>query len=68
MPKIIDERFLTHRLRATSIGGQVAVTIAMLLFAYRYYHDHHFNADLLAVGIAAVVVKVGLTIWYRVTD
>jgi hypothetical protein len=64
----IDERFLTHRLRSTSTAGIVAVCLAMGLFVFRLYHDHVWSLDLLAVGVTAAAVKVGLMIWYRFTD
>jgi hypothetical protein len=64
----IDERFLTHRLRSTSIAGVAAGTLAMLLFAYRYYVEHVWSWDLLAVGLTMAVVKISLMLWYRWTD
>jgi len=38
--KVVDERFLTHRLRSTSLAGIVGGVFASLLFSCRYYHDH----------------------------
>ena len=64
----IDERFLTHRLRSTSAAGIVGGALAMGLFAYRYYVDHVWSSDLLAVGVTIAAVKVALMIWYRLTD
>ena len=64
----IDERFLTHRLRSTSIAGVTAGILAMLLFAYRYYVGHVWSWDLFAVGATMAVVKVSLMLWYRFTD
>jgi hypothetical protein len=64
----IDERFLTHRLRSTSLGGIVAGSLALCLFAYRYYHDGVWSGDLLAVGVAFVAVKIAVLAWYRLTD
>ena len=64
----IDERFLTHRLRSTSIAGITGGFVAIGLFAYRYYVDHFWSWDLLAVGVTIVLVKLTLMIWYRWTD
>jgi high-affinity Fe2+/Pb2+ permease len=64
----VDERFLTHRQRSTGIAGLAAVSLALGLFAYRYYHDHLWSWDLLAVGVTMVVVKLGLLVYYRLTD
>ena len=68
LPKAIDERFLTHRLRSTSAAGVVGGVVATLLFAWRYYHDHVWSSDLLAVALTIVGVKLSLLIWYRMTD
>ena len=64
----IDERFLMHRLRSTSLAGVAGGVVAMLLFAYRYYVDHFWSWDLFTVGIAVVVVKLAAMTWYRLTD
>jgi hypothetical protein len=65
---VIDERFLTHRLRSTSVGGVAGGVLAMLLFAYRFYIDGIWSWDLLAVGVTIVAVKWGLMTWYYVTN
>jgi protein-S-isoprenylcysteine O-methyltransferase Ste14 len=64
----VDERFLMHRLKSTSIAGVVAGTVAMGLFAYRYYTAHVWSWDLLAVGITMAAVKWGLMLWFHRTD
>jgi hypothetical protein len=68
LPAFVDERFLKHRLRATGNAGILSAVLALLLFMYRYYHDHVFSRDLLAVGVAFVIVKYTLLFWYRRTD
>ena len=40
LPAFVDERFLKHRLRATSAAGITSAALALVLFLYRYYHDH----------------------------
>ena len=65
---LVDERFLTHRLRSTSLAGLAGGTLALCLFAYRYYHDHRWSWDLFAVGAVVVIVKLTALIWYRLTD
>jgi membrane protein YdbS with pleckstrin-like domain len=64
----IDERFLTHRRRSTSIAGMVCAVAAILLFEYRYFVNHRSNWDLLAVGVTFVAVKLALMVWYYLTD
>jgi len=65
---VIDERFLTHRLRSTSIAGTVGGVLASVLWFYRYVVDHRLNWDLFAVAVTIAGVKVALMIWYRFTD
>ena len=64
----IDERFLNHRLRSTSIAGVTGGGMAIGLFAYRYYIDHFWSWDLFAVGATIVVVKLAVLTWYILTD
>ena len=64
----IDERFLMHRLKSTSIAGVVAGTLAMSLFAYRYYVDLIWRWDLLSVGLTMAAVKWALMLWFRWKD
>ena len=64
----VDERFLTHRRRSTSIAGIVCAELAILLFLYRFYVGHVWSWDLLAVGLIFVVVKLGLMTYYHLTD
>jgi hypothetical protein len=65
---LVDERFLNHRLRSTSIAGIIGGAAAMGLFAYRYYHDNFWSWDLFAVGATIVVVKLAVLTWYLLTD
>ena len=68
LPKAIDERFLDRRLRSTSSAGVVGGVVATLLFAYRFYFDHIWSWDLLAVALTIVVVKWAILGWYLITD
>ena len=64
----IDERFLTHRQRSTSIAGVIGGITAILLFAWRYYINHIWSWDLLAIALTFVGVKLVLMTWYFLTD
>jgi len=66
--KFVDERFLEHRRRSTSIAGIAACLVAIALFEYRFFVNHFWSWDLLAVAITMVVVKMSLMIWYRFHD
>jgi hypothetical protein len=63
----IDERFLTHRLRSTSIGSLTAVLLAAALFFYNIAH-HIIRWDLFAIVATAAVVKMAVLVWYRMRD
>lgn len=65
---LVDERFLNHRLRSTSVAGIAGGVAALGLFAYRYYHDHFWSWDLFIVGVTIVLVKLAVLTWYRLTD
>jgi hypothetical protein len=65
---LVDERFLEHRRRSTSLAGVIAGLVAAGLFAYRYYVQHVWSWDLCAVVITLVVIKIGLMIWFHFTD
>jgi hypothetical protein len=63
--KFVDERFLEHRRRSTSMAGIVAALVAVGLFEFRCFHDHFISWDLLAVAFSMVLVKLSMMVWYR---
>jgi hypothetical protein len=65
---VVDERFLTHRLRSTSAGGVAGALVAGGLFFYRLLARHVVSWDLFAVVAAIAAFKVGAMIWYRLRD
>ncbi|HEY1808435.1 MAG TPA: hypothetical protein VGG42_07715 [Acidobacteriaceae bacterium] len=64
----IDERFLNHRLRSTSLGGIAAGVLAVVLFEYHLIRQHVFRWELLAVGLTMITVKFAAMAWYHFTD
>jgi uncharacterized membrane protein YhhN len=66
--KLVDERFLSHRRRAQRAGGLVAFIVADLLFAYRFFVNHIWSWDLLAVVLTTAVVYIVLIAWYLFTE
>ncbi len=64
----LDERFLVHRLRSTSLAGVLGGLTAICLFAWRFYVDHVWSWDLFAVAVTIVGVKLAAMAWYRLTD
>lgn len=63
--KFVDERFLDHRRRASSQAGIFTACLAVALFEYRFFHDHIWSWDLLAVVLTFLVLKMSLFSWYR---
>jgi hypothetical protein len=66
--RAIDERFLKHRLKSTSLAGIIGGVFASLLFAYRFYVNHVWSWDLFAVAVTIVGVKMTVMTWYLLTD
>jgi len=66
--RLVDERFLAHRQRSTSIGGQAGGVLAICLFAWHYYVDHVWSWDLFAVGLTVVVVKLLVMVWFTLKE
>ncbi len=64
---VIDERFLTHRLRSSSLAGIIGGLTTIALFEYRYYVNHVWSWDLFAVAVTIVGVKLSAMLWYRLT-
>ena len=61
----IDERFLTHRLKSTSLAGITCVLVAFALWAHHFYIRHVFSWDLFIVIMTNALVKVSSMIWFR---
>ncbi len=68
LKKLFDERFLTHRLRSTSLAGIIGTLVALALFEYRLVVNHRWSWDLLAVALTFVVIKMSLMAYYYLTD
>jgi len=63
----IDERFLEHRRRSTSIACLAGAVVAYGLFMYRLLASHQIAWDLFAVIATMALVKIAMMIWYRLT-
>ena len=66
--RFVDERFLMHRMRSTSIAGICGAVAALGLFQYRLVTARTYSWDLLFVGLTFVVVKLTLMVWYSLRD
>ena len=65
---VIDERFLTHRLRSTSYMGMAGALASFALFMYRHYANGVWSWDLFAVLATMALTKLAFMTWYRLTD
>ena len=68
LPRVLDERFLAHRRRSTSIAGISGGVVATGLFAWRWYAHQVWSWDLFAVVATIVVVKLAVLAWSILTD
>ncbi len=66
--KFVDERFLEHRRRSTSVAGIAGALVAAAFFEYRIFYDHIISWDLFAVIFGMVAVKMSMMLWYRFKD
>jgi len=64
----VDERFLEHRRRSTSLAGILATVVALGFFEYRLFVNHIWSWDLLIVALTFVVIKMSMMVWYRFSD
>jgi len=65
---MLDERYLTHRLRSTSHAGVACALMVIGWFTYEYYVNGTFRADLMSIAAITAAIKVTLMIWYRIKD
>ena len=61
--RAVDERFLNHRLRASSYAGIAGGVVAILLFSYRFYVNHLWSWDLFIVIATILGVKLAVMGW-----
>jgi hypothetical protein len=66
--RFVDERFLEHRRRSSSVAGILAASLALVLFEWRFFVDHVWSWDLLGVALTFVVIKMGMMVWLKVRD
>jgi hypothetical protein len=66
--QFVDERFLEHRRRASSVAGIITSVLAGVVFEYRLIRYGVIDFELAAVAVIFVVIKMGLFLWYRFRD
>ncbi|MFH1278786.1 MAG: hypothetical protein ABIK65_10455 [Candidatus Eisenbacteria bacterium] len=65
---MVDERFLMHRLKSTSLAGVVGGVSLGLWFAYLYYIKHEARWDLFVILLIMAAIKLGAMVYYRNID
>lgn len=65
---MIDERFLMHRLKSTSLAGLVGAVALGVWFSYLYYIKHEARWDLFVILAIIAAVKLGAMVYYRRTE
>ena len=68
LAKYVDERFLEHRRRSSSLAAIAGVLVGVIVFEYRLIAQHVISWDLFAVLVVMAVVKMGMFTWYRMND
>jgi hypothetical protein len=66
--KYVDERFLDHRRRSSSIAGFATLILAGCIFEYRIFVNHVIDWEMAAIVLTFAVVKLSLCIWYGLND
>lgn len=66
--QFVDERFLEHRRRSTSLAAIVGICVAGGLFEYRLIFQHILSWDLFAVVAVMALSKLVMMVWYRMHD
>ncbi len=62
---MIDERFLMHRLKSTSLAA-MTVAVAMGGYTlYEFYGNDIFRKDLFTFLVIMAVTKISAMIWFR---
>lgn len=64
----VDERFLEHRRRSTSLAAMAAAVVSLGLFEYELIRHHRFAWELFSVLLVMCVVKIVGMAWYHFTD
>ncbi len=64
----VDERFLQHRQRSTSLSAFAAALVTGGLFEYHLLRQHVIRWELAAILLTMVLAKFAAMAWYHFTD
>lgn len=65
---MVDERYLMHRLKSTSLAGVVAAVLMGASCLYQFYVHGVLRHDLFWILIIMAAVKLGAMLYYRRTN
>jgi len=65
---MVDERFLMHRLKSTSLAGVVAAVLMGVSVLYQFYANGVLRYDLFGILIIMAVVKLVAMFYFRRTN
>lgn len=68
LKKYVDERFLDHRRRSSSIAGFSMLFAALCIFEYRAIFEHIISWDMVALILIFGVVKMSICLWLGLHD
>lgn len=66
--RLLDERFLVHRHKATSFAGSAVALAIGGLALYDHVVLGRFRWDLVGLLCLMVTVKLGCLVWYTLRD
>jgi hypothetical protein len=66
--RYVDERFLEHRRRSSSIAGFATLFLALGIFEYRLLVHNVVDWEMVAVMLTFAVVKTAMCVWYIIND
>jgi len=66
--KMLDERYLIHRLKSTSAAGMVGAVLMGVWILYQYFKEAVFRWDLMGILLIMGAVKLSLLLYYRRTN
>jgi hypothetical protein len=64
----VDERFLDHRRRSSTLAMIAGAIAAGGLFEYHLLRQHRIDWELASILLAMVFVKLAAMAWYHFTD
>ena len=65
---MLDERFITHRYKATRFAMVIGVILIAAFFSYEFIVHRTIRWDLFIILCATAVAKVGAMMYYRRTN